>query len=448
MEIYGAVPKYKQVVKRNSGVVMSYKLLPVPVIDHPARLLDSSITQAEKYRAHLPPCSLSEQEMLDDLLLVIRHIRQFSKSADTMKSYRTETNRFLNWSWLKAGKRITEMKREDVIEYLEFAIYPDPDWCSNQTASTHIIDPNGLRIINPLWKPFKLDPGAIYSQASINAVFIRLSSLYETLIAEEVVDQNPVQAIRQKSKFTNKSVKRHDQFVLTDTEIQFCIDVCEQASYEADEKQASGEGSYRDVLYAERDLFTFSLMLGCYLRVSEFVANDISAPLHSDFHKDNDGNWWLRVTGKGNQERLITVSDDVLNALMRYRDALGLPPLPSSGEKTPLIPNLRDAEVSGDSVSLKSLVTVSDVSTVQRYMKSVFSRARQLMASQGRFEDAYQLLTASCHYLRHTGISNDVQHRPIEHVRDDAGHNSSETTWSYVQAVDKERAASKRNRQN
>lgn len=421
------------------------KLLPVPIVDHPSRLIEASVTHADQYRPFLPKSCLSESVMLDDLALVIRHIRQFSKSKDTMMAYRTEANRFLNWCWLIAEKSIKEVSRSDAMEYLEFAIFPDPSWCAEKTANTHIYK-SGKAEINPKWRPFVLESGSIYSQASVNAIFMRLSSLYESLLAEQAVEGNPVQSIRQKSSYTNRSVKRHDQFVLTDAEIKTCIDVCEQASYDAEEAYSAGECSYRNVLFSERDLFTFSLMLGCYMRVSEFVSNGISLPVHSDFHRDTDGNWWIRVLGKGNVERIIAVSDDVLQALMRYRDSLGLSPLPSPNEKVPLIPNLRDAEMDGAHVKIASLSPVTETSTVQRYMKEVFIRARKLMCDQNRSEDAYQLLTASCHYLRHTGISKDVQERRIEHVRDDAGHQSSDTTWSYVQAVDRERAASKRNR--
>jgi hypothetical protein len=47
-------------------------------------------------------------------------------------------------------------------------------------------------------------------------------------------------------------------------------------------------------------------------------------------------------------------------------------------------------------------------------------------------EDADALMAATVHWLRHTGISEDVKHRPREHVRDDAGHSSSAITDRYI----------------
>ncbi len=46
------------------------------------------------------------------------------------------------------------------------------------------------------------------------------------------------------------------------------------------------------------------------------------------------------------------------------------------------------------------------------------------------------------HWLRHTGISDDVKIRPREHVRDDAGHGSSAITDRYIDVELRERHAS------
>ncbi len=45
----------------------------------------------------------------------------------------------------------------------------------------------------------------------------------------------------------------------------------------------------------------------------------------------------------------------------------------------------------------------------------------------------YRIFIAPVHWLRHTGISDDINKRgrPIAHVRDDAGHSSSSTTDRY-----------------
>jgi hypothetical protein len=61
------------------------------------------------------------------------------------------------------------------------------------------------------------------------------------------------------------------------------------------------------------------------------------------------------------------------------------------------------------------------------------------LRQDGHQEDAESLLEVTVHWLRHTGISDDVQIRPKEHVRDDAGHSSSAITDKYIDIELKER---------
>jgi hypothetical protein len=60
--------------------------------------------------------------------------------------------------------------------------------------------------------------------------------------------------------------------------------------------------------------------------------------------------------------------------------------------------------------------------------------------------DAVDLRTATVHWLRHTGISEDVKFRPREYVRDDAGHSSMQTTDRYIESDLRERHESGRSK--
>lgn len=53
--------------------------------------------------------------------------------------------------------------------------------------------------------------------------------------------------------------------------------------------------------------------------------------------------------------------------------------------------------------------------------------------------DINGLKSATIHWLRHTGISDDVKIRPKEHVRDGAGHSLSATTDKYIVIETRER---------
>jgi len=143
-------------------------------------------------------------------------------------------------------------------------------------------------------------------------------------------------------------------------------------------------------------------------------------PSMGDFERDLEGNWWFRTVGKGNKERQVSVSDDMLAALKRYRESRNLTPLPSPGESTPLVHKARGRG------------GITSTRQIRGIVQQCFDLAQLKMKEDGFSEEASQLSAATVHWLRHTGISEDVKHRPREHVRDDAGHGSSAITDRYI----------------
>ncbi len=88
---------------------------------------------------------------------------------------------------------------------------------------------------------------------------------------------------------------------------------------------------------------------------------------------------------------------------------------------------------------------VTDSRGVRRMVQGCFDKAYSRMKSDGMEDlDAAKLKEATVHWLRHTGISEDVQNRPREHVRDDAGHSSMATTDRYIESNQRERHATGR----
>ena len=66
---------------------------------------------------------------------------------------------------------------------------------------------------------------------------------------------------------------------------------------------------------------------------------------------------------------------------------------------------------------------MTDERTIRRIVQACFDAAA-LKFKMGDPEEAQNLYSATVHWLRHTGISEDVKRRPHELVRDDAGHSS------------------------
>ena len=252
----------------------------------------------------------------------------------------------------------------------------------------------------------------------MKAMFGILSSFYNYLAQEEITQINPVALIRQKSKFLQKQQKIQVIRRLSNDEWKAVIDHIKSKAEED--------------LRHERTLFMLSCLYAMYLRISELTSTKRYCPTMGDFFKDTDGNWWFKTVGKGNKLRQIAVSNDMLDALKRYREKyLKLPPLPTPGEKTPLLSHIRNPNS-----------PITSDRPIRAILQECFNETAHILESKGQVEEANNLRVATVHWLRHTGISEDVKHRPREHVRDDAGHGSSAITDRYVDIELKERARS------
>ena len=293
------------------------------------------------------------------------------------------------------------------------------------------IEKEGNRVPNPEWRPFvatlskakhrqglRPDPKEFtLAKESIKEVFAILSTFYNYLIQEEYAGMNPIALIRQKGKFirthhTTPKIRR-----LNETQWLYVIN--------AAKKMAAAQPELH-----ERTLFIMSALYGMYLRISELAATTRWIPQMNDFQRDHHGNWWFKTVGKGNKERQIAVSDDMLAALKRYRKYLGLSSLPTAADNSPLIPRF------------KGTGPVISTTYIRDIVQSCFDYAADSLRGDNLEEDAEALVEATVHWLRHTGISDDVRNRPREHVRDDAGHSSGATTDRYIDVGLNERHAS------
>jgi hypothetical protein len=120
----------------------------------------------------------------------------------------------------------------------------------------------------------------------------------------------------------------------------------------------------------------------------------------------------------------------MLKALKDYRESMNLSHLPSPRDNTPLIPKTL------------GIGPITSTNHLRKIVQSCFDSAIDRLKQDKLNDDADTLLEATVHWLRHTGISDDVKRRPREHVRDDAGHSSSAITDKYIDIELRERHAS------
>lgn len=346
---------------------------------------------------------------IDDYQHASEFLYSYRGSPDTFSTYRREIEHFMHWSWLIAGNSLKDNRREDIEAYVEFAHKPPKSWIGEKNVA-RFIEKQGARVLNPEWRPYVLSkPDQPYSmsQSAVQAIFGVLSSFYNYLIQEEYIDMNPVAQIRQKSKFLRKTQSQKPIRRLSELQWSYVLDAAETLA-DLDPKQH------------ERTLFIMQALFAMYLRISELVETGRWSPTMGDFERDLEGNWWFRTVGKGNKERQISVSDAMLKALKRFRESRNLSPLPAPGESTPLIHKTRGQG------------GITSTRQIRGIVQQCFDTAQSKMQNDGFIEEASQLSAATVHWLRHTGISEDVKHRPREHVRDDAGHGSSAITDRYI----------------
>ncbi len=356
----------------------------------------------------------------------------YNGSSATFNAYRREIERLLQWSWHIRKQSVCFHKREDIEDYVKFCNKPPVAWIGTKNVA-RFKTKNDVREANGDWRPFVVSGSKndnnkgkdldkkdfALSQSAIQAIFTILSSFYNFLIQEEITESNPVLTIRQKSKFVQKQQHKAPVRRISNLQWEYIIEIIEKL---ADDNPAKHE----------RTLFIIYCLYAMYLRISELVADERAIPVMGDFRKDLDNNWWFHVVGKGNKSRIVTVSNDMLKALKRYRKHLGLTALPAPDDKGPLIPkNLGRGPV-------------TSTRQIRSIVQECFDAAYQQMRSDGLEDDAAELKSATVHWLRHTGISEDVKFRPREHVRDDAGHASMQTTDRYIESELRERHASGR----
>lgn len=407
-----------------------------PKLKPPAPIIDNLAHIENPFKSkHFSAAPFLDQVLPDadtDLEYALKFLYSYNGSTATFNSYRREIERILQWAWRIEKVSIYTLKREHIEDFMQFCLNPPLAWIGTLNVA-RFKNHEGTRVVNADWRPFvvrvskaEFRQGKIAdvkqfcaSQSAVKATFTALSSFYDYLVQEGLVDSNPIALIRQKSKFVRRDQQAPIVRRISNMQWDFVLETAEIMANE-------NPNEY------ERSLFIMNCLFAMYLRISELVADERSAPVMGDFRKDRDGNWWFHVTGKGNKSRSITVCNDMRAALKRYRNHLGLSDEPATNEQTPLIGKYRGKGA------------ISSTRQVRTIVQNCFDAACQKMVDDGLKDDSEDLKVATVHWLRHTGISEDVKFRPREHVRDDAGHASMATTDRYIESDLRERHESGR----
>ncbi|EGG94963.1 site-specific recombinase, phage integrase family [gamma proteobacterium IMCC1989] len=358
-----------------------------------------------------------------------------NKSEHTYNRFRNEVERFLTWVFMVKMKPIDILRKQDILEYVDFCWKPPVSFIG-LAAYDRFVYHNGFYKVNPKWLPFRVktpkgrqsETGSQAdkkkykpSQETLKSLFTGVVAFYKYLMSEEVCYGNPAQIAKSDCRYFIADAQVKDIRRLTEDQWQYVLDIALTAAENNDDY--------------ERSLFVIASLKTLFLRISELSERKDWSPEMRHFWQDEQKNWWLKVYGKGRKLRDVSVPTQYLGYLKRYRQHRALSALPSSSDISPIVEKIRGQ----GGMTTRHLT---------RLVQEIFDKAYEKMKLKEGEDAARKLQEASTHWLRHTGASMEIERgRALKDLSEDLGHASMATTDTiYVQSENKKRAASGKDR--
>ena len=328
----------------------------------------------------------------------------YQTSKLTYQVYLKELERLVLWCTHIQKVTISDLSFDDLGEYQRFLAMPVPreQWCGNKRSKCL---KNGE--INPDWRPFadNLGPSSIKKTMSI------LDSFFNYLVQTQYLKGNPLSVNRRRKKRLHTSGMER---WLEKPEINTVLESLDELS----ERDPTTLFQTTRAKYIIHTLFYTGLRLG-----------ELSQHTMADFILI-EGEWYLKIIGKGEKPRKIVVVDEYLDALVSFRKTLEFQaPFPQFNEMTPLVP-------------AQDKITPIYQRRIDQILKWAFELGAvkyECLAAEDPEERhkhlhrASKLRKASAHWLRHSYGTYLVKSGcPIEKVKALMGHADIATTMIYV----------------
>ncbi|MDN0084667.1 tyrosine-type recombinase/integrase [Crenobacter sp. SG2305] len=316
-------------------------------------------------------------------------------SPSSWLNYRKEIERFLIWL---RSQQLTpaQVQRQHVNAYQQLLQRPPSDW----------VNPRRAPRSDPAWRPLAgpLKPSSIRQAMTI------LHNCFDWLLLHERagVRRNPFRRVR----VAREQASPFEERMLSPAALAWLRDSIEALPRER----------LSDFHHYYRARWLVALLLVGGLRREEVVSARLG-----DFRYDASYDvWTLRVLGKGNKLRDVTVTNELLAELRFYlRHALNRESLPEPDDPTPLLFALhrkgwRDPQpLCGQHL--------------YKLVKTLLARAAERASASGQPHLARELAPASPHWFRHSSITAKLEAGvPIEDVAEEHGHANINTTQRYA----------------
>ncbi|WP_340679918.1 site-specific integrase [Paraglaciecola sp.] len=381
--------------------------------------LDSYLTEMENQ-------GVSARRDLHILLSYL--INVIGNAKGTQTRFRNEAERYMLFCWNEKHKSVLKSTVEDVRDYIDWLWSPPKALIADNTIASRYKakGDSDVRLVNEAWRPFVLrgakanrktnafisperaklaKPKQAYSlnQTSLQNSYASLNVFLKELWETELISRNPVSLVKKSCKYLVKGKIYQPPHTLDDETWQLFVDTLTTA---ADENPA----------YEKHRFLVLSLKV-LFLRISELSNRDYCIPVFGHFRQDSSGEGWvLNVIGKGKKQRLVTVPDAFIDGvLVRYRESLGLSPLPHIDENMPIMPSFK----TGQALHQDSL---------NNMVEEAFDLVIKSLKALGKTQQAHAISGASSHWLRHTGATQALAEINETMLAVELGHASVKTT--------------------
>jgi site-specific recombinase XerD len=343
-------------------------------------------------------------------------LARYSADPKTFITYAKEIERFLLWCEYGEGVSLRNVQESQLTDYRKFLLAPKPMdlWCTKKGAKTGK-RPRAPRFksdgeLNLAWRPFATP----LVNTTVRKALVIVDRFFKQLAYDRYVERHPLpptRRVRNTYSFSRSVKQRYLEREL----IEFVLQVITGRLNKADDKFPWLRARYILLLFFHTGV-----------RIEEAATHDMSV-----FVRENN-EWFIDITGKGEKQRRVPVTDEFLDALVEYREGIGLARFPSPEDHTPLIPD----QTLRRSISSRR---------IDQILQEIFHNAAEMLSKKDP-QGAQQLRSASAHWLRHsygTYLARDGT--PIHDIQENLGHSSLQTTTVYIEPGNAERHKNTRN---
>lgn len=321
------------------------------------------------------------------------------ESAATQRAYRKEAERLILWAIVERDCALSSLTTDDAIAYRGFLRRPTPRerWIG-PSRPRHSVE----------WRPFT---GPLSPRSAAYALNV-LSAMFRWLVEQRYVLANP---------FAGVKVRSHAERAGLDASRGFS-----EGEWLLIRTLADGlEWSYGwSEAAAQRLRFLLDFGYATGLRASELVGARLG-----DIRRDEHGDRWLHVLGKGRKPGKVAMPALARTALDQYLLQRRLPVTPERwNPATPLVASLAE-----DGVHIET-------TRLWRVLHRFFMLVADAIQGE-RPATAEKLRRASPHWMRHTHASHALARgAELIMVRDNLRHASISTTSTYLHSDEAQRA--------